>query len=134
MGKADRMTAEELEYIRSVYPELGPTEISRRLGRSLSAVKARIKEMGLKKEARRAIIPTVEVELIEEPKDTYDRLIEAREVLRKNMVNASPSCIASICKEYRAVLQEIEALESGNNQKEDNPLEKIAKAIANGSM
>ena len=52
MGKADRMTEKELEYILAAYPELGASTIACNLRRSLSIVKARIKEMGLKKETR----------------------------------------------------------------------------------
>lgn len=131
MGKADRMTAEELEYIRAVYPEIGPSAIARNLGRSLSAVKARIKEMGLKKETRIVEFPKVEVTL-HDPQNELDRLIETRELLRKSLVDAPPNCIASISKEYRAVLQDIEALENKKDDAQDNPLEQLAKKIANG--
>lgn len=131
MGKADRMTEEELEYIRAVYPELGPSAIARNLGRSLSAVKARIKEMGLKKETRIVEFPKVEVTL-RDPQDKLDRLIETRELLRKSLVEAPPNCIASISKEYRAVLKEIDSLENGGSKQSENPLEQLAKKLANG--
>lgn len=129
MGKSDRMTEEELDYIRSVYPELGPSAIARNLGRSLSAVKSRIKEMGLKK-------PDNQISVVRfEPKSTikdYDRLVELRDILHQRLTEASPSAIAAISKEYRAVLQDIESLESKNSSDQDNPLEQLAKKIANG--
>lgn len=127
MGKADRFTDTELEYIKAVYPQLGPTEISRRLGRSLSAVKARIKQLGLKS----TDIEPFEVKVID-PQNTYERLIELRDVLRKRMTSAPPNCIAGICKEYRATLVEIEKIENSNHADDENPLAQIAKAIADG--
>ena len=130
MGKADRMSDEELEYIRSVYPELGPSAIARNLGRSLSAVKARIKEMGLKK-------PDAQISVVKFDRNTtikdYDRLVELRDILHQRLTEASPRCnCGQFSKEYRAVLQDIEALESKNSSDQDNPLEQLAKKIANG--
>lgn len=131
MGKSDRMTDEELEYIRAVYPDLGPSEIARRLGRSLSAVKARIKQMGLTKEEGHSF-KVLRVDKSKEPQDTYDRLVELRGILRRQLVDAPPSCIAALSKEYRAVLQDIDSFEKGDSQSQSNPLEQIAKAISNG--
>lgn len=131
MGKADRMTEEELEYIRAVYPKLGPSEIARRLGRSLSAVKSRIKQMGLKKSESPFVV--VSVKQREESQNTYERLLELREILQDQLVDAPSNCIASLSKEYRAVLKDIEAFEQNDQSKEqEDPLEQIAKAIANG--
>lgn len=129
MGKADRMSDEELEYIRSVYPKLGPSAIARNLGRSLSAVKARIKEMGLKK-------PDAQISVVKFDRNTtikdYDRLVELRDILHQRLTEASPSAIAAISKEYRAVLKDIDALENGGSQQNENPLEQLAKKLANG--
>lgn len=129
MGKADRMSDEELKYIRSVYPELGPSAIARNLGRSLSAVKARIKEMGLKK-------PDAQISVVKFDRNTtikdYDRLVELRDILHQRLTEASPSAIAAISKEYRAVLKDIEALENKKDDAQDNPLDQLAKKIANG--
>lgn len=129
MGKADRMSDEELKYIRSVYPELGPSAIARNLGRSLSAVKARIKEMGLKK-------PDAQISVVKFDRNTtikdYDRLVELRDILHQRLTEASPSAIAAISKEYRAVLKDIEASENKKDDAQDNPLDQLAKKIANG--
>ncbi len=133
MGKADRMTEEELEYIRAVYPKLGPSEIARRLGRSLSAVKSRIKQMGLKK--TESPFTVVSIKQKDESQNTYDRLIELRGVLQNQLadINTPSNCIASLSKEYRAVLKDIEAFEQDSQKKDqDDPLERIARAIANG--
>lgn len=131
MGKADRMTEEELEYIRAVYPKLGPSEIARRLGRSLSAVKSRIKQMGLKKSE--SPFAVVSVKQKGESQSTYERLLELREILKDQLVDAPSNCIASLSKEYRAVLKDIEAFEQNDQSKgQEDPLERIAKAIANG--
>lgn len=127
MGKADRMTEDELEYIRAVYPELGPSAIARNLGRSLSAVKARIKEMGLKKSDKQ--ISIVKLDPNAAIKD-HDRLIELRDILRQRLIEASPREIASISKEYRAVLQDIEALNAKKEEEQGNPLEQLAKKLA----
>lgn len=131
MGKADRMTEEELEYIRAVYPKLGPSEIARRLGRSLSAVKSRIKQMGLKK--TESPFTVISVKPNKETQNTYERLLELREILQAQLIDAPSNCIASLSKEYRAVLKDIEAFEQDSQKKDqDDPLERIAKAIANG--
>lgn len=131
MGKADRMTEEELEYIRAVYPKLGPSEIARRLGRSLSAVKSRIKQMGLKK--TESPFTVISVKPNKETQNTYERLLELREILQAQLIDAPSNCIAALSKEYRAVLKDIEAFEQDSQKKDqDDPLERIAKAIANG--
>ena len=130
MGKADRMTECELEYIRAVYPKVGPTEIARRLGRSRSAVKSRIRQMGLRKPDDRQPVVTSASE--SESPDTYDRLVELRNYLKNSLVDAPSNCIASLSKEYRAVLHDIEALGKEEKAEEPNPLEQIAKAIING--
>ena len=41
------LTEDEVDFIRATYEQLGPTECSKRLGRSISVVKSRAKEMGL---------------------------------------------------------------------------------------
>lgn len=87
--------------------------------------------MGLKKETRIVEFPKVEVTL-RDPQDELDRLIETRELLRKSLVEAPPNCIASISKEYRAVLKDIDSLENGGSKQSENPLEQLAKKLANG--
>ena len=129
MGKADKMTQEELDYIRDVYPELGPSAIARNLGRSLSAVKVHIKKMGLKSPASQ--ISVVRIEPNKQIKD-YDRLVELRDILHTRLTEATPSAIAAISKEYRAVLQDIEAIEAKKAESQENPLEQLAKKISHG--
>lgn len=131
MGKADRMTEEELEYIRAVYPEIGPSEIARRLGRSLSAVKARIKQMGLKKPEKPFTVLKIEPKG-KDPQGTYERLVELRGILQAQLVESPPNCIAALSKEYRAVLHDIDAFEKDGSEASDNPLEQLARKLANG--
>lgn len=131
MGKADRFTEDELEYIRAVYPNLGPTAISRKLGRSLSAVKRRIKEMGLKKDDKIVEFPKAEIKVVN-PQSEMARLVEVRDILRESLFDCPPNAIAAISKEYRAVLKEIDELNGKGAKDSDNPLEQLAKAIANG--
>ena len=130
MGKADRMTECELDYIKAVYPQIGPTEIARRLGRSLSAVKSRIRQMGLSKvRDAKTTNPQSAPAASANPRE---RLLELRDLLRESLLDAPPNCIASLSKEYRAVLHDLEESERKEETEELNPLEQIAKAIVNG--
>lgn len=122
MGKADRMTEKELEYIRAAYPELGASAIARNLRRSLSVVKARIKEMGLKKETRIVQFPKVEV-TSHDSQNELDLLIEIRELLRKSLIDTLSNCITSISEEYRAALKDIDALENAGIRQSKNIIE-----------
>lgn len=136
MGKADRFTELEIEYIIAAYPALGPTEISRKLGRSLSAVKARIKQLGLKNENAQRIEPKPSLAAIKElpEDDRLARLVELRDILHRQMISDTtpPNCVASLCREYRATLEEIDKLSADQDSASSNPLEEIAKAVVDG--
>lgn len=106
MGKADKFTAMELDYISAVYPAIGPTEIARKLGRSKSAVKARIAQMGLRDR------PADDGEPPAAPETTLDRLRETRTIVRQAMAQAPPAAIAGLSKEYRALCEDIDRLEA----------------------
>ncbi|KXB33633.1 helix-turn-helix domain-containing protein [Atopobium deltae] len=59
-----------------------------------------------------------------------ERLKEARNILRTQMLEADPRNIASIVKEYRAVCEEVERIEEKDSEREkelsqsDDPLDK----------
>ncbi len=136
MGKADRFTDLEIEYIKAAYPQLGPTAISRKLGRSLSAVKARIKELDLKNDKPTNKEPKPSLKAIKQlpEEDRTSRLLELRDILHTQLtdINTPSNCIAAICREYRATLEEIEKLTENSSQASNNPLEEIAKAVVDG--
>ncbi len=109
------LTNDEVEFIRTTYAELGPTECAKRLGRSKSVVKSRAKEMGLTN--LEAVTPA---RVTAEPpsdaggrQDTLARLREARDVLHLQMLGADPKNVAGIVREYRATCREIEEMEGG---------------------
>lgn len=132
MGKADRFSDMELEYIRAVYPQVGPTEIARKLGRSKSAVKARIKQMGLGGAQACNVDPEPRPNEGSEGagQDTLGRLLELRGILRRQLADAPPNAVAAICREYRATMAEIERLERTDAAEDDNPFAAIAASIS----
>lgn len=137
MGKADRFKESEIEYIRAVYSEVGPTEVARVLGRSKSAVKARAKSMGISfgrdgKKILQAPKPEQAGGAINERQDTLARLYELRAVLRTNMAQAPPNAVAALSREYRACLEDIEKLESANDERGSDALAAIAAAVEAG--
>lgn len=127
MGKADRFTEDELDFLRSSYPRLGPSETARRMGRSLSAVKRNAKKLGLSAADR-----APRKSALKRPGSTVGQLEELRDSLREAMADAPPNAIASISRELRAVMRDLDEIEAREAGEESNPLEEIAKAIADG--
>lgn len=117
LGKADAFKPAELEFIKAVYPQMGPTEIAEKLGRSKSAVKARIKRLGLQgAEACNDPPPgTVESDSAS-GQDRLSLLREQRGVLRNALLAASPKEIPAVSKEYRETCAEIDRLEGGDGE------------------
>lgn len=137
MGKADRFKESEIEYIRAVYSEVGPTEVARVLGRSKSAVKARAKAMGISfGKAGNNFLQARSSDEDEpgkaERQDTLARLYELRAVLRQNMAQAPPNAIAALSREYRACLEDIEKLEAANDERGSDALAAIGAAVKAG--
>lgn len=129
MGKSDRFTPMEIDYVRAVYSQIGPTEVAKRLGRSKRAVINRAKSMGLTESG--CSKDKQEQVQTPEPNDRLRRLIEARETLRQALMGAPPAAVAGICREYRAVLDEIDRME-GSNAAEPSAFDLIAQSIAKG--
>lgn len=111
------LTEDEVDFIRATYEQLGPTKCSKRLGRSISVVKSRAKEMGLtgRKPSRARETATPEPVEDGERQDTLGRLREARDLLRREMAEADTRNVAGIVKEYRATCMQIEELEGGDD-------------------
>lgn len=112
------LTGEEVEFIRQTYQQLGPTACARKLGRSKSVVKARAKEMGLTgRRPPRARVAAAADPRPDEPdgarQDTLGRLREARDLLKREMLEVDPRNVAAIVKEYRACCMQVEELEAG---------------------
>lgn len=113
MAWAKPFTAEEKEYIETVFPQMGATEIAKKLGRSRAGVNNQIKALGLR--ARRtpcAPAPTGAPAREEgDGQDTLSLLRSLREVQWRALMDAEPRNLPSISAEYRATLAEIARLE-----------------------
>lgn len=126
MSRGKPFTEDEIEYIQSMYPRVGPTEIARRLNRSVGGIKRQIKVLGLQ-----PYKPMPEMEVKEaEPPTTLERLIELRAVLRRQMLECPIHSLPGISREYRGVIADIERLEQETKPADANPLDQIAKGIA----
>lgn len=129
MGRADAFSQMEIDYIRAVYAQLGPTAVAERLGRSKRAVVARAKQMGLTGKGCGKTGPDKPEPPAEDgAQDTLGRLVEARETLRLALTTAPPNAVAGICREYRAVLDEIDGMEGGGDERQ-NAFASLAASI-----
>lgn len=122
MGKNNKVTAAEREYVAATYPKLTAKEIAEKLGRTERTVYKVIKELK----------PLNESELAEPPGDSMARLVELRETLRNAMLDAKPASIAPLAREYRATIQEIERRE-GDGDDERDVLGELAEALLSKS-
>ena len=109
MGRSNKLTDLERDYIEAVYPQLTAKEIAARLGRSERTVYKVAKERGLLNETQAA----------KPPGDATGRLVELRETLRTALLDAKPASIAPLAREYRATIQEIERREGADDDGRD---------------
>lgn len=109
MGKSNKLTDLERDYIAAVYPQLTAKEIAQKLGRTERTVYKVIAESK----------PLNEKPPGKPPDDSMSRLVELRETLRSALLDAKPASIAPLAREYRATLQEIERREGGADDGQD---------------
>ena len=129
MGKVRKLTASERKAIVTMFPQLGVTETSRRMGCSKSTVQrvwaADAPPDGVVQD------PCPVTPKGEQPKSTAERLIELRGILRAALNDAPPQAIAGLSREYRATIDELERLEGGGDgDPVDQALDSIAARIA----
>lgn len=122
MGKANRLTDLERDYIAAVRSQLTAKEIAQKLGRTERTVYKVLKELGPLNES----IPE------KPPDDSMSRLVELRETLRSAMLDAKPASIAPLAREYRATIQEIERREGDGDDGRD-VLGELADALLSKS-
>lgn len=135
-GRGRPMTVRERDLIKNLYPQVGPTDIARKLGRSRSAVTGWIRAMKASGEidpeasiktsipAPRDGLPADELR-----QDRLARLRALREVLHRQLLEAGPGQVARIAAEYRATMDEIERAE-GAGEPDDDILERLAGALS----
>lgn len=132
----------EREFVRSAYPQLGPSEIARKLGRSKSGVCGlirRMRETGEIAPAESAgrsapSLPKDRGEGLREEggrQDTLGRLRRLRDLLGSMLADASPGHAARLAAEYRATVDEIARIEgeAGGSDGED-AVEGLVRALA----
>lgn len=130
------MTARERDIIRDLYPQVGPSELARKLGRSRSAVTGWVRAMKDSGEidpgaSIKASIPAAPGCPPEEGgrQDRLSRLRALREVLHRQLLEAGPGQVARIASEYRATMDEIERAEGGADDGGDDILDRLASAL-----
>lgn len=118
------ITDEEREFVRAAFPQLGVTEIARKLGRSRTAVNEIVRRERLRE--------TVRDEGGGEPPGggAVVRLEELRDALREAMLKAPTAQIAGIAREYRATIEAIERMEGGDGDGSSAAIEAIARSIS----
>lgn len=105
MGKSNKLTDIERDYIAAVYPQLTAKEIAQKLGRTERTVYKVIAESKPLNERPPEKPPG------KPPDDSMSRLVELRETLRSALLDAKPASIAPLAREYRATIQDIERRE-----------------------
>lgn len=138
IGKGGRFDSRERDFVRSVYPGMGPAAIAKKLGRSKSGICNLIREMKATGEIDTDKSSSSATEKrFDEPlsegdgtQDTLGRLKRLRDMLYRQLYDAGPGQIARISAEYRAVVDEIDKIESSEGSDEDDVIDKLAGAIA----
>ena len=117
------ITDEEREFVRAAFPQLGVTEIARKLGRSRTAVNEIVRRERLRETVR-------DEGGGEPPGGAVVRLEELRDALREAMLKAPTAQIAGIAREYRATIEAIERMEGGDGDGSSAAIEAIARSIS----
>ena len=125
-------SAEDREFVRNVYPALGPAAIAEKLGRSKSGVCRVIKEMKETGElpsgehvGESTKRPTpgsgngLVFEADGEPQDTLSRLKWVRDLLERQLRDSEPTSAARLAKEYRDTVEAIGRMEAADGDSDD---------------
>lgn len=132
MGSARRVTTDERQIIRALWPSYGVSDIARKLGRSRNTVAKVITQEGLRGAAQEPAQPPAAAPA---PADgdgpsALERLWELRDLLRRALFEAPPGSVAAIAREYRATVEAIEKAEGGEGDGASSALDTLASAIS----
>lgn len=128
MGSARRVTTDERQIIRALWPSYGVSDIARKLGRSRNTVSKVIDQEGLRDAAQEPAQPPAAAD--EDGPSALERLRELRDLLRRALFEAPPGSVAAIAREYRATVEAIEKAEGGDGDGASSGLDALASAIS----
>ena len=128
MGSAKRLTTDEREIIRALYPSYSLSDIARKLNRSRTTVAKAVAEEGLRERAAKPDAPEPVSEASGDA--ALPRMRELRDRLRRAMFEAPPSAMAALAREYRATIETIERMEGGDGDAAAAALDALAGSIA----
>ena len=128
---APKCTDEERAYIREHYGKMSQAAMARELGRSTGLVSKIVKELGLAEQREQ---PRRDEPADPEPEDegTLARLKHLKRILWRSILECDSRNLAQLSKEYRALTQEIDAIEradGGEGNAETNALDALVDAI-----
>lgn len=131
-GKAaPKRTDEEREYVREHYGKMSQAAMARELGRSTGLISKLVREMGLA-EPKAPAAPEVPAAPEAGDEGTLPRLKHLRRILWRNILDCDSRNLAQLSKEYRALTQEIDAIEradGGGGGSDANALDALVDAI-----
>lgn len=134
MSRNARLTEQEKAAIRTLFAKTTTAEIARKIGRHENTVRSFCKQEGLKHPEP----PTKEeIEVYTVPVDGEDekthleRLEQLANMLESYILNAPPTFIAQISKEYRATLEDIARLkgEQDGGGEQAEPFAAVIKSL-----
>ena len=132
MGSAKRVTTDERQIVRALWPSYGVADIARKLGRSRNTISKVITQEGLRELAQEPARPRPPEAAPGEGGDdrSLERLRELRDVLRRALFEAPPGSVAGIAREYRATVEAIARAEGDDGDGASSALDTIASAIS----
>lgn len=132
MGSAKRVTTDERQMVRALWPSYGVSDIARKLGRSRNTISKVISQEGLREAAQEpAHGPAVDDRAPGDGGDQdIERLRELRGVLRRALFEAPPGSVAGIAREYRATVEAIARAEGDDGDGASSALDTLASAIS----
>lgn len=132
MGSAKRVTTDERQIIRALWPSYGVSDIARKLGRSRNTISKVIDQEGLRDLAQEPAQggPPGDAPTGPDGDGATERLRELRDVLRRALFEASPSAVAGIAREYRATVEAIARAEGDDGDGASAGLDALASAIS----
>lgn len=132
MGSSKRVTTDERQMVRALWPSYGVSDIARKLGRSRNTISKVITQEGLRDLAQE---PAHEAPAEGGPGGkggdrAVERLRELRDMLRRALFEAPPGSVAGIAREYRATVEAIARAEGGDGDGASSALDTLASAIS----
>lgn len=132
MGSSKRVTTDERQMVRALWPSYGVSDIARKLGRSRNTISKVITQEGLRDLAQE---PAHEAPAEGGPggeggDSATERLRELRDMLRRALFEAPPGSVAGIAREYRATVEAIARAEGDDGDGASSALDTLASAIS----